>query len=289
MPTSMRTDDPLWPRAGAWIRPLSDGEHEGDFALLGVPAHAHSISPSSADTTPAAVREALFGYSLYSASSDVDLTRVRAVDLGDVSGPDEAGGEERIVSAARDAAARFPLVVALGGDNSITCPLMRGCMDALPGEWGLITIDAHYDLRDGNTNGSPVRRLVEEAGLPGPHVVQIGIGDFSNSPAHALRAHEHGMTVFTRSSLRDSDLAEVATEALRIAGHGGRQVYVDIDVDVCDRAAVPACPSAAPGGLSADELRYLASLVSADQRVHAIDITEVDAAADAADGRTVRL
>ena len=44
-----------------------------------------------------------------------------------------------------------------------------------------------------------------------------------------------------------------------------------------------------PGGISADELRQAANLVAQDSRVRAIDITEIDVASDAADGRTVRL
>jgi formiminoglutamase len=66
-------------------------------------------------------------------------------------------------------------------------------------------------------------------------------------------------------------------------------VFVDIDVDVCDRAEAPGCPASAPGGISASELRSLAFLLARDARVAAIDITEVDATADAPDGRTVRL
>jgi len=60
-------------------------------------------------------------------------------------------------------------------------------------------------------------------------------------------------------------------------------------VDACDRAAVPGCPAAAPGGITADELRQLAYAFACDARVRAIDITEVDALADAPDERTVRL
>ncbi len=78
-------------------------------------------------------------------------------------------------------------------------------------------------------------------------------------------------------------------EALDIAGAAPGGVYVDIDVDVCDRAVVPGCPAAAPGGLSADELRRAALTAGADPRVRGIDFTEVDAQADAPDGRTVRL
>jgi formiminoglutamase len=74
-----------------------------------------------------------------------------------------------------------------------------------------------------------------------------------------------------------------------VAGHGGRPVYVDLDMDVCDRAVVPGCPAAAPGGIAADELRELAHAFGRDARVRAVDITEADATADAPDGRTVRL
>lgn len=77
--------------------------------------------------------------------------------------------------------------------------------------------------------------------------------------------------------------------ALAIAGAGGGPIHVDLDVDVCDRAVVPACPAAAPGGISADELRQAAFLAGADPRVSSLDITEVDATIDAPDARTVRL
>ena len=67
-------------------------------------------------------------------------------------------------------------------------------------------------------------------------------------------------------------------------------VYVDVDLDVVDRAAVPGCPAAVPGGLTADELRCAARLLAgATARVRAIDVTEVDVERDADDERTVRL
>jgi formiminoglutamase len=157
------------------------------------------------------------------------------------------------------------------------------------GGCGLITLDAHHDLRDGASNGSPVRRLIEEGGLPGASIVQVGIADFSNSPAYGARARELGITTISRAMLRRRGVEQAVGLALDIAGEGGRPVFVDIDMDVCDRAAVPGCPSAAPGGLSADELRQAAYLLGADPRVRGLDITEIDAEIDAPDGRTVRL
>jgi len=280
--------DPLWPRASAWLATPSDSAESGDLAFLGVPASARSITPTGAHATPAAVRAALARYSTYAHSSGVDVARLNAFDVGDVADPDGAGGEKRTTAAASAAGARFGLLVAVGGDNSITCPLMRGLAgDRLP-DWGLITIDAHHDLRDGDSNGSPVRRLVE-AGLPGEHIVQVGIADFSNSAAYATRAQELGIAIIGRNEFESSTPAAIAAAALEIAGDGGRPVFVDIDVDVCDRAVVPGCPSAAPGGISAHELRRLVFALASDSRVKGFDITEIDATADAADGRTVRL
>jgi formiminoglutamase len=138
------------------------------------------------------------------------------------------------------------------------------------------------------SNGSPVRRLID-AGLDPKRIVQIGINDFSNSPAYANEAAELGIRVIHRDELETRSLEDVMAEALAVAGSGGGPIHVDIDVDVCDRAFVPACPAAAPGGITAHQLRKLARLAAADPRVVSVDITEIDATADAPDGRTVRL
>jgi arginase family enzyme len=74
--------------------------------------------------------------------------------------------------------------------------------------------------------------------------------------------------------------------------HLGRNVdhiYVDLDVDVCDRSVAPACPAATPGGISADELRQAAFFAGANYKVRAVDITEIDPKRDSKDERTIRL
>lgn len=276
------SDDPRWPRASRWLTPGGDGPL--DLALLGVPAWRTSLSPTRADTTPAAVRDALARYSTWVTSDGVDVAGLRAADLGDVVEPDGPDGQARVVDAVRQAAARASLVLALGGDNSLTFPVATGMRAT-----GLVTLDAHHDLRDGQSNGSPVRQLVE-AGMPGRRVVQVGIADFANSTGYATRAADLGITVVPRGVLRRRPVEDVLAEALDVAGGGADpRVHVDLDVDVCDRAVAPGCPASVPGGLSADELRRAARAAGADPRVVGVDVTEVDATADAPDGRTVRL
>lgn len=283
-------NDPLWPRAGQLFESREPGQvSEVGLGLLGVPASASSITPTGAHGTPAAIRKALMRYSTHAPSHGVDVATLRPVDFGDVNLPDGPEGEQRVADrVSAIAQAGCELLVALGGDNSITYSVMRGLAGEHLGDFGLVTIDAHHDVRDGESNGSPVRRLIE-AGLAGDRVVQLGIADFANSTAYANRARDLGITVVTRRELASRKFEDLVADALCVAGAGGRPVYVDVDVDVCDRAVAPGCPSAAPGGISAYELRELAFLFARDPRVRAMDITEIDAGADAIDGRTVRL
>lgn len=281
--------DPLWPRAGDWPPfgeiPAAD---RVDAVLLGAPAFRTSLSPTGAHATPAAVREALRRYSpTLMGPPAVDLAAaLRLADAGDVPEPDGPDGEARLREGVRVLTARAELVVALGGDNSITYAAAQGA-----GAVGLITLDAHFDLRDGISNGSPVRRLAE-GGLDPRRIVQIGIADFANSAAYAHRAADLGIRVITLDELRRRGADDVIAEAREVAGggEGGRGgIHLDIDVDVCDRAVAPGCPASVPGGLQAGELRELVRGLVAAPAVRSADIVEVDAAADAADGRTVRL
>jgi len=281
--------DPLWPRASEWFVPVSGtGPHTADLAIVGVPACRTSITPTHADTTPRAVRAALARYSSFAGSHDADLTTLGAIDLGDIPSPDGPAGELRVAAGLTQALDSCSLLIAVGGDNSITYSVANALFAGRLGECGLITLDAHHDLRDGENNGSPVRRLID-AGLPGDHVVQIGIADFSNSAAYTRRARDLGITVIPRAELYGAHAEAIVSRALDVAGRGGGPIYVDLDVDVCDRSAVPGCPSAAPGGISAYGLRRFAYLLARDPRVRALDITEIDASIDTADGRTVRL
>ena len=253
--------DPLWPRAGDWPAPTG----HADVALVGVPTHERSLSPTNAHLTPAAVREALRRYSIQSS-----LTIVDAGDTADLAGV--AAG----------------LLVAIGGDNSATVPVALARWGSRIGTAGLVTLDAHHDLRDGSSNGSPVRELIE-AGLDGRRVVQVGIEPFANSAAYAQRALDLGITVITRADVERRGMADAMAEALEIASSGGGPVHVDLDVDVCDRSVAPACPASVPGGISAWQLREAARAAGAHSAVTSVDLVEVDATADAADGRTVRL
>lgn len=285
------TEDALWPRASAWLQAADENpNHSYDLGLIGIPAHLTSISPTEAHTTPAAIRAALARYSTYNWSTETDVSVLSFADFGDVAEPDSVEGEARTSALAAAASARAGLLIGLGGDNSATFAMARGVFGQSASQPpGLITLDAHHDLREGVSNGSPVRRLIDEANLDGRNIVQIGIADFSNSPAYAKRAKELGIYVIPRSALRGRTPSDVMAEAVSVAGSTGGPIHLDFDVDVCDRSVVPGCPAAAPGGISADEFRQFAFEAGRYAQIRSVDFTEIDASKDSADGRTVRL
>ena len=257
------SDDPLWPRASAWL--ASGGDPAGRrLSVVDVPLSERSISPSGAHETPAAVRAALRRFSTFHAGLDVDLERLCITD----EDPD--------------------LTIVLGGDNSATRLVMAERFD-LPTS-GLLTLDAHHDVRgfhDGPTNGTPVRELLE-LGLRGTAVVQLGIGTLTNSRHYRTYCEGNGITVRTADEIRGQVRQVVRGFLDELAAQCPGGVYVDLDVDVVDRAFVPGCPGARPGGLLPHELLAGAEEAGRHPAVRVVDITEVDATADP-DGRTVDL
>jgi formiminoglutamase len=271
-------EDTKWPRAHSLIT-----QAPSQVGLIDIPAHQTSISETSAHLTPKAIREALKRYSTFSYSSHEEITTTLE-DLGSIKDPDT--NEQQTIKTIANA--DKALTIALGGDNSITYASALGVYGDDLETAGLITFDAHHDLRDGISNGSPVRRLIE-AGLNPKHIVQVGINDFSNSYEYAKLAKDLGISVISRSTLEHIGIQEACNLALGVAAGPGGKVFVDLDVDVCDRSYVPACPAAAPGGISAFQLRQAARLLSGHRQVRGMDITEIDAGKDSDDQRTVRL
>jgi formiminoglutamase len=281
--------DHRWPNAADWLA-AGPGDREVDLAVIGIPTFATSVPTTGAHATPAAIRRALDRLSTWSASRRIDLAdRIAPWDRGDVDDPDVAvEGEWRVRTAVETASGKARLLAILGGDNSLTYPAMAGVFGGDLARAGLVTVDAHHDLREGRGNGSPVRDLIA-AGVPGEQVVQVGIADWANSRSYATEAHARGVTVIGRGEVADRGVTDCMREALDVAGAGKAGIYVDLDLDACDRSVAPACPASLPGGLSAADLLTAAFVAGADPRVRAVDITEVDATHDVDDQRTVRL
>ena len=279
-------DDPNWPRASAWLAGTHSADPACRLAVLGAPLRLGSITPGRADLAPAAIRSILDRMSTFDLESDRDLNRIAAIDRGDLAladiGPADALAP--LAAAVRGALAEADALALLGGDNSITRPGCHGMCSELS-RAGLLTLDAHLDLRDLNpelTNGNPVRALLAD-GLPGANIVQIGIQPFANSRAYFEIAREAGIKVISIADVRTRSIGTVVEEALDLLDETVDAVYVDLDLDVLDRVFAPATPGSRPGGLTPAEVRTAARLCGAHPKVRVLDLVEIDPTKDVAE------
>lgn len=256
---------------------------EGEVALLGAPMEAGSVTPGRCDLAPETLRRSLRRFSTYDLETGQELsTAVR--DHGDVPvrGLMPADGFLPIRDSVSRCTAGHGLTLLIGGNNAVTRPAAHGLGVALD-QVGLITLDAHFDMRDtdqGPMNGNPVRCLLED-GLPGRNICQIGLAPFANTAAMHRDARAAGIQVYSTAVLARG-MKAILDDALDRLRHV-EAIMVDFDIDVIDRAQCPGAPGARPGGMPARQFFEAARRLAADPRVRLVDLTEFDPSLDVGD------
>jgi formiminoglutamase len=163
----------------------------------------------------------------------------------------------------------------IGGNNAITRPGVHALGLARA---GLLTLDAHFDLRDtdqGLTNGNPVQALLED-GLAGERISQIGLAPFANTRRAHEKAKAAGISVRPVRECRERGMAAVVAEELERLSGLCEFIYVVFDLDVIDRSQWPASPGARPGGISVQDFFDATRVIGAHPKVRAVDLTEYD-------------
>lgn len=269
-----------WPNLSELVTDHGDAP----VALLGVPLAAGSVTPGGCDQAPGKLRSTLKRIGRYDVETRRSIgSRVR--DRGDVA---LAGLTiEQSTAPIRDAVIacveEHALTLLAGGNNAVTRPAVLGLGIPLS-RIGLITLDAHFDMRDldhGLSNGNPVRALIED-GLPGHNIAQLGLASFANSARMHEDALAAGNLVVTIEEVRRAGMDEVVETALRHLG-GVEAIVLDCDIDVIDRAQMPGAPGARPGGMAVHDFFRAVRRIAADPRVKVIDLTEWDPPLDPSD------
>ncbi len=257
---------------------------QAPVGLLGVPLAAGSVTPGGCDLAPLALRKILKRIGRYNVETGRELG-TRIADHGDVElcGPTIEKATPKIRDAVAGCVGAHALTLLIGGNNAVTRPGVLGVGDRLE-TIGLITLDAHFDMRDtseGLSNGNPVRALIED-GLPGANIAQIGLAPFANSKDmhdDAIVAGNLGVTI---GEVRENGIVAAVERALAHVAHC-EALVVDCDIDVIDRSQFPGAPGARPGGMSSADFFTAARLLAAEPKVRLIDLTEWDPPLDPTD------
>ena len=155
--------------------------------------------------------------------------------------------------------------LSVGGDHSITYPILKGLRARHDQPLAVIHIDSHTDTWaefQGSKfhHGSPFRLATEE-GLIDPHkTVQIGIRGGQNFADGLEYSRDHGMRVITIEEFDDLGWRAVAEEARRIVGDS--LVYFTFDVDGLDPVYAPGTGTPEAGGITMREAQRLIRALS---------------------------
>ena len=216
------------------------------ISLLGVPLDYNSSFLRGAAEAPAAIRGALrCGAANLYAENGVDLdTPGLLIDAGDLSVVDgDPRGAASIQAGVAAELGRGRRVLALGGDHSITAPIVAAYA-ACGRRVHILHFDAHPDLYhdfEGNpeSHASPFARIMENGHADG--LTQFGIRTLN--PHQKSQAERFGVTVH---EMRNSRLEDA------VLPRG--PVYVSFDLDALDPAFAPGVSHHEPGGLSMREV-----------------------------------
>jgi agmatinase len=162
---------------------------------------------------------------------------------------------------------RDKFLVALGGEHSITPPLVSAAARKYPG-MSVLQIDAHADMRDSymgtrHNHACAMRRSLDHA-----RITQVGIRSLSTEEAEILP--KLNTTIFYDVSMRDDPKwIDKVVESL------APDVYLSIDVDGLDPAIMPATGTPEPGGLSWQEITRLLRAVAERRRLISADVVEL--------------
>ena len=272
--------------SAAWpnLSELLVDDQSAPIGLVGAPLAAGSVTPGGCDKAPPLLRKTLKRIGRY----DIDIGRSLFTPVHDHGDVEVAGLTiEDATAPIREAVAasvgKHPLTLLVGGNNAVTRPAALA-LDMPLEKLGLITLDAHFDMREldeGLSNGNPVRALIED-GLPGKNIAQIGLASFANSQKMHRDALAAGNLVVSIEAVRRQGIEHAVEAALAHVAHA-EAIVVDCDIDVIDRAQMPGAPGARPGGMDVRDFFAAVRRVAADRRVRIIDLTEWDPSLDSTD------
>ena len=242
-------------------------------AVLPIPYDLTTSYQAGARRGPLAILEA----STHLETWDEELRRETVEDVGIVTTapvvPDTSGPEatlKRVEKAARDIVEGGRMLVGLGGEHSVTAPLVRAVRSRYP-HLGVLQLDAHADLRDtfeGSAhNHACVMHRVLDDGVP---LAQVGIRSLTGEEDELIR--ERGITtVFAREAVQEPLEHWIG----RVSAALPEEVYVTVDLDVFDPSVMPATGTPEPGGLDWYRVTAVLREVARRRRIVGFDVVEL--------------
>ena len=266
------------------IRPHTELHDDVLGSIVGVPFDTSILGRQGAKLGPRSVREGLNACLCYEPGLGVDLSQApRIADYGDVdviqTSVDDTWDRVSDIVAALVGFGK-PLAV-IGGDHGLSYPIIRGVTRAVEGKLGVISVDAHFDVRVSHHgekgSGVPFRYMLEQLSdsVTPNNFTEFGIGGWLNTRLYHDYLREQGVRVITAREIWKGDISKLIAEALERAADGTDAIYLTFDIDAIEGAVVGGTNVPAIGGLSPMEALEIVWQFGQHEKAIAMDVMEV--------------
>lgn len=264
--------------ADRWISGCDPSDARHAFAVLRIPFdHAVSFRPG-ARFGPDELVAALNGLSLYCSDKRVSLDGVVFRDLGEVDADHSLQATYSAIEEAVAAIAGTERPILLGGDHSITDPIIRGlCRRTPTRKLGLVVFDSHFDSRipiKGREHSGHWMKTLEGV-IDYGVVAQLGINAAIYSHDYMVAAETSGILVRTPYDIRKAGWQQTIKEVAKHVTRDADAVYISVDIDCIDKAFAPGTSCVSPAGLFPHEVIDAVFELSRAVDVAGLDVVEV--------------
>lgn len=249
---------------------------EADIVVFGIPYDGGVSFRSGAKAAPNALRE--ITYTIPPTTEHFEsIAELKVVDLGDFTGKTRDIIFEKVKENVYNLVKKEKFFTMIGGDHSTTIPVQRGIDKALDEPFGIIHIDAHFDLcnrleGDDLSHGSTERRALELKNVTDSgSLFFIGIRSIENDELEFMNSNK--INVINAYEFNKLGVEKVVKQAKEKMGRF-KKIYITLDIDCLDPAYAAGTGTPQFGGLTSRQLLDLLYGLF-DLPVIGLDVVEV--------------
>ncbi|BFL48453.1 agmatinase [Lactonifactor longoviformis] len=250
---------------------------DADVVIFGIPYDGAVSFRGGASTAPDELRN--ITYTIDPTTEELEyFGDLKVVDVGNVDCTSQESFFQEAETISRECAEKGKFFIMIGGDHSVTIPVQKGVDQGLGEDFGIIHLDAHFDLNDdqhGNkySHGSTERRALELEHIAGiDSLYFIGIRSMDTVEVEFLK--ENKVNVISSKKIRELGWKQSAEKIVeKMKKH--KNIYLTLDIDCLDPAYAAGTGTPQFGGMDSRELLNILDYLFKNLNIMGMDVVEV--------------
>ena len=224
------------------------------YVIFGVPFDNTSSFRAGSRWAPDAIRQASANFESYNPTFDIDLVDLPIYDAGNLETSASVNETlQNLYEATKNILRDGKLPIMLGGEHSLTFAMVKACSEFAGEDFGVLILDAHFDLREEyrgfkHNHACVSRNILNQ--ITG-NVAFIGIR--SGPEEEWVFARENDLQYYTADDVEYIGVVEVLKKSIEWLDC--KHIYFSLDMDAIDPAYAPGLGTPEPFGMSSRDIR----------------------------------